>query len=159
MPTMDRSTSINTCSLDSFEGLHQAIQGSHVEVTQLGRGRFCGALSHVGIGIFRSASVRFRSARGRSTLRPATTTIGEIAMQHGFIELGRFSRTTRCSANILRKRCICRNTFRARLTTEGLSPLDDLRDHRSTRLFGWRPHHDWRYRCGGAGWPRATLDA
>lgn len=49
---MGRSIQINTCSLDSFEGLHQAIQGSHVEVTQLGRGRFRGALSHVGIGDF-----------------------------------------------------------------------------------------------------------
>jgi AraC family ethanolamine operon transcriptional activator len=52
MPTMGRSISINTCRLDSFEGLHQAIRGSHVEVTQLGRGRFRGALSHVGIGDF-----------------------------------------------------------------------------------------------------------
>jgi AraC family ethanolamine operon transcriptional activator len=49
---MGRSIQINNCSLDSFEGLHQAIQGSHVEVTQLGRGRFRGALSHVGIGDF-----------------------------------------------------------------------------------------------------------
>jgi AraC family ethanolamine operon transcriptional activator len=49
---MGRSIQINTCSLDSFEGLHQAIQGSHVEVTQLGRGRFRGALSHIGIGDF-----------------------------------------------------------------------------------------------------------
>ena len=49
---MGRSISINTCSLDSFEGLHQAIQGSHVDVTQLGRGRFRGSLSHVGIGDF-----------------------------------------------------------------------------------------------------------
>ena len=49
---MGRSIQINTCRLDSFEGLHQAIQGSHVEVTQLGRGRFRGALSHVGIGDF-----------------------------------------------------------------------------------------------------------
>jgi AraC-like DNA-binding protein len=43
---------VNTCSLDSFEGLHQAIQGSHVEVMQLGRGKFHGSLSHVGIGDF-----------------------------------------------------------------------------------------------------------
>src|SRR4249919_1447719 len=49
---MGRSIQINTCSLDSFEGLHQAIQGSHVEVTQLGRGKFRGSLSHVGIGDF-----------------------------------------------------------------------------------------------------------
>ena len=49
---MGRSIQINTCSLDSFEGLHQAIQGTRVEVTQLGRGRFRGSLSHVGIGDF-----------------------------------------------------------------------------------------------------------
>ena len=49
---MGRSIQINTCSLDSFEGLHQAIQGSHVEVMQLGRGKFRGSLSHVGIGDF-----------------------------------------------------------------------------------------------------------
>jgi AraC-like DNA-binding protein len=49
---MGRSIQINRCSLDSFEGLHQAIQGSHVEVTQLGRGRFSGSMSHVGIGDF-----------------------------------------------------------------------------------------------------------
>jgi hypothetical protein len=49
---MGRSIQINTTSLDSFEGLHQAIRGSHVEVTQLGRGKFRGSLSHVGIGDF-----------------------------------------------------------------------------------------------------------
>jgi AraC-like DNA-binding protein len=49
---MSRHLLVNTCSLDSFEGLHQAIQGSHVEVMQLGRGKFRGSLSHVGIGDF-----------------------------------------------------------------------------------------------------------
>jgi AraC family ethanolamine operon transcriptional activator len=49
---MRRPISVDSCSLDSFEGLHQAIQGSHVEVMQLGRGKFRGALSHVGIGDF-----------------------------------------------------------------------------------------------------------
>ena len=49
---MDRQVSVNTCNLESFEGLHQAIQGSHVEVMQLGRGKFRGSLSHVGIGDF-----------------------------------------------------------------------------------------------------------
>jgi AraC family ethanolamine operon transcriptional activator len=52
MPAMGRSVQITKASLDSFEGLHQAILGSHVEVTQLGRGRFRGALSHLGIGDF-----------------------------------------------------------------------------------------------------------
>jgi AraC family ethanolamine operon transcriptional activator len=50
--TMGRHLAVNTCRLDSFEGLHQAIQGSHVDVMQLGRGKFRGSLSHVGIGDF-----------------------------------------------------------------------------------------------------------
>jgi AraC family ethanolamine operon transcriptional activator len=49
---MLRPISVNSCSLHSFEGLREAIQGSHVEVMQLGRGRFTGSLSHVGIGDF-----------------------------------------------------------------------------------------------------------
>src|ERR1700730_5745721 len=49
---MGRLLQVNTSSLDSFEGLHQAIRGSRVEVMQLGRGKFRGALSHVGIGDF-----------------------------------------------------------------------------------------------------------
>ncbi len=49
---MGRHLAVNTCRLDSFEGLHQAIQGSHVDVMQLGRGKFRGSLSHVGIGDF-----------------------------------------------------------------------------------------------------------
>ena len=49
---MSRHLSVDTCNLDSFEGLHQAISGSHVEVTQLGRGKFQGSLSHVCIGDF-----------------------------------------------------------------------------------------------------------
>jgi hypothetical protein len=49
---MRRPIFVSSCSLDSFEGLHQAIQGSHVEVMQLGRGKFRGSLSHVGIGDF-----------------------------------------------------------------------------------------------------------
>jgi AraC-like DNA-binding protein len=49
---MSRHLSVNSCRLDSFEGLHQAIRGSQVEVMQLGRGKFRGALSHVGIGDF-----------------------------------------------------------------------------------------------------------
>lgn len=49
---MGPHVSVNTSSLESFEGLNQAIQGSHVEVMQLGRGKFRGQLSHVGIGDF-----------------------------------------------------------------------------------------------------------
>jgi AraC-like DNA-binding protein len=50
--TIGGSLSVNTCSLDNFEGLQHAIYGSHVEVMQLGRGKFHGSLSHVGIGDF-----------------------------------------------------------------------------------------------------------
>jgi len=49
---MSRPISVNSCSLDSFEGLQQAIHGSHVEVMQLGPGKFRGLLSHVSIGDF-----------------------------------------------------------------------------------------------------------
>src|SRR5260370_12201276 len=49
---MSTHLSVNSCRLDSFEGLRQAIRGSHVEVMQLGRGKFRGALNHVGIGDF-----------------------------------------------------------------------------------------------------------
>jgi AraC-like DNA-binding protein len=49
---MGGQLAVNTCRMDSFEGLHDAIKGSHVEVMQLGRGKFRGALSHVGIGDF-----------------------------------------------------------------------------------------------------------
>ena len=49
---MSRPISVNSCSLDSFEGLRQGIHGSHVEVMQLGPGKFRGLLSHVSIGDF-----------------------------------------------------------------------------------------------------------
>lgn len=43
---------VSSCDLDGFEGLHQAVQGSHVDVMQLRRGKLRGRLSHVGIGDF-----------------------------------------------------------------------------------------------------------
>jgi AraC family ethanolamine operon transcriptional activator len=43
---------VDSKKLDGFEGLHQAVHGSHVDVMQLGRGRLRGTLSHVGIGDF-----------------------------------------------------------------------------------------------------------
>lgn len=43
---------VDSRKLDGFEGLHQAVHGSHVDVMQLGRGRLRGTLSHVGIGDF-----------------------------------------------------------------------------------------------------------
>ena len=62
--------SVSTRGLDSFEGLHQAIKGSHVEVTQLGRGKFRGSLSHVGIGDF-SLSVGSFSVGVRTQRTPS----------------------------------------------------------------------------------------
>jgi AraC-like DNA-binding protein len=67
---MLRPISVNSCSLDSFEGLQQAIQGSRVEVTQIGRGKFRGSLSHVGIGDFSLSIVSF--SVGVRTRRVAT---------------------------------------------------------------------------------------
>ncbi|MFT4119703.1 helix-turn-helix domain-containing protein [Bradyrhizobium sp.] len=49
---MGEHLSVSTGVLDSFEGLHQAVKGSHVDVMQLERGRLHGTLSHVGIGGF-----------------------------------------------------------------------------------------------------------
>jgi AraC family ethanolamine operon transcriptional activator len=43
---------VGSSELNGFEGLHQAVKGSHVDVMQLGRGRLRGTLSHVGIGDF-----------------------------------------------------------------------------------------------------------
>ncbi|UVO33855.1 helix-turn-helix domain-containing protein [Bradyrhizobium arachidis] len=43
---------VDSKKLDGFEGLHQAVHGSHVDVMQLGRGRLRGTLSHIGIGDF-----------------------------------------------------------------------------------------------------------
>ena len=43
---------VDSHKLDGFEGLQQAVHGSHVDVMQLGRGRLRGTLSHVGIGDF-----------------------------------------------------------------------------------------------------------
>ena len=67
MWTVNRPILVNTCTLDSFEGMHQAIQGSHVDVMQLGRGKLRGSLSHVGIGDFSlsigSFSVGLRTQR------------------------------------------------------------------------------------------------
>src|SRR6478735_334095 len=49
---MGKRLSVSSCDLDGFEGLHQAVQGSHVDVMQLRRGSLRGRLSHVGIGDF-----------------------------------------------------------------------------------------------------------
>ncbi|MET4257204.1 AraC-like DNA-binding protein [Bradyrhizobium sp. S3.12.5] len=43
---------VDSRKLDGFEGLRQAVHGSHVDVMQLGRGRLRGTLSHIGIDDF-----------------------------------------------------------------------------------------------------------
>lgn len=53
--------SVNTGELDGFEGLHEAVKGSHVEVMQLERGKLRGTLSHVGIGDFSLSIGAFNS--------------------------------------------------------------------------------------------------
>jgi AraC family ethanolamine operon transcriptional activator len=49
---MGHQLSIDKRSLDSFEGLHDAVQGTHVDVMQLGRGKLRGSLTHAGLGDF-----------------------------------------------------------------------------------------------------------
>lgn len=49
---MSEHLSVSTSELNNFEGLHQAVKGSHVDVMQLERGKLRGTLSHVGIGDF-----------------------------------------------------------------------------------------------------------
>ncbi|MFB9265208.1 helix-turn-helix domain-containing protein [Bradyrhizobium erythrophlei] len=49
---MDEHLSVSTSELDGFEGLHEAVKGSHVDVMQLERGKLRGTLSHVEIGDF-----------------------------------------------------------------------------------------------------------
>lgn len=49
---MAQNLLVDSRELDSFEGLYQAVHGTHVDVMQLGRGRLSGTLSHIGIGDF-----------------------------------------------------------------------------------------------------------
>ena len=49
---MGEDLSVSSCDLNGFEGLQQAVQGSHVDVMQLRGGKLRGTLSHVGIGDF-----------------------------------------------------------------------------------------------------------
>ena len=49
---MSGRISVSSHALNGFEGLRQAVQGSHVDVMQLRRGKLLGKLSHVGIGDF-----------------------------------------------------------------------------------------------------------
>lgn len=49
---MSQSLVFANSRLQSFEGLYQAVKGTHVDVMQLGRGTLRGSLSHLGIGDF-----------------------------------------------------------------------------------------------------------
>jgi AraC-like DNA-binding protein len=67
---MGQQLSIDKRSLDGFEGLHHAVQGTHVDVMQLGRGKLRGSLTHVELGDF-SLSIGMFSV-GIRTQRIAT---------------------------------------------------------------------------------------
>lgn len=49
---MSESIAVTRAPIDSFEGFHSAVRGSHVDVVQLERGKFRGMLTHIGIGDF-----------------------------------------------------------------------------------------------------------
>lgn len=49
---MNESIAVARAPVDSFEGFHKAVHGSHVDVVQLQPGRFRGTLTHIGIGGF-----------------------------------------------------------------------------------------------------------
>ena len=49
---MDQHLTVASLDLDGFEGLQEAVKGSHFDVMQLGRGKLRGHVSHVGIGDF-----------------------------------------------------------------------------------------------------------
>jgi AraC family ethanolamine operon transcriptional activator len=49
---MGEDFSVSTSSVEGFEGFHDAVRGSHVDVMQLQRGRLRGSLTHIGAGDF-----------------------------------------------------------------------------------------------------------
>lgn len=49
---MGEDLSISTSRVEGFEGFHDAVRGSHVDVMQLQRGRLRGLLTHIGIDDF-----------------------------------------------------------------------------------------------------------
>jgi AraC-like DNA-binding protein len=49
---MSQHLTVESLDLDGFEGLQEAVKGSHFDVVQLGRGKLCGSVTHVGIGDF-----------------------------------------------------------------------------------------------------------
>jgi AraC-like DNA-binding protein len=49
---MKQHLTVASVDLDGFEGLQEAVKGTHFDVIQLGRGKVRGHVSHVGIGDF-----------------------------------------------------------------------------------------------------------
>src|SRR5690349_514792 len=49
---MSQQLTVASLDLDGFEGLQEAVKGTHFDVVQLGRGKLRGNVSHVGIGDF-----------------------------------------------------------------------------------------------------------
>jgi AraC-like DNA-binding protein len=49
---MSQNLTVERRDLDGFEGLREAVKGTHFDVVQVGRGKLSGNLSHVGIGDF-----------------------------------------------------------------------------------------------------------
>jgi AraC family ethanolamine operon transcriptional activator len=49
---MDQQLTVTSLDLDCFEGLQEAVKGTHFDIMQLGCGKLRGRLSHVGIGDF-----------------------------------------------------------------------------------------------------------
>ena len=49
---MDHHLTVASLDLDGFEGLQEAVKGSHFDVMQLGRGKLRGHLTHIGIDDF-----------------------------------------------------------------------------------------------------------
>jgi AraC-like DNA-binding protein len=49
---MDQHLTVASLDLNGFEGLQEAVKGSHFDVMQLGRGKLRGHVTHVGIGDF-----------------------------------------------------------------------------------------------------------
>jgi AraC-like DNA-binding protein len=66
---MDLALTVDKRELDGFEGLQEAVKGSHFDITQLGRGKMSGSVSHIGIGDFTLSLSTFD--RGISAQRTA----------------------------------------------------------------------------------------
>lgn len=49
---MFRALTVDRREIDGFEGLQEAVKGTHFDIMQLGRGKMYGSVEHVGIGDF-----------------------------------------------------------------------------------------------------------